>query len=86
MRRALLVIVILSLLGSATAQNCDQICNDYKNFAHHAGDPRTLAPLLKLYQACMQCAKGRGNMDCSPLASRSPNGIRCEYKAPPPAH
>lgn len=81
MRALLLAIFFLSLLSPAVAQSCDQICNDYKSFARRAGDPQTLAPLLKLYQACMQCAKGGGNMNCSPLASPSPNGIRCEYNA-----
>jgi hypothetical protein len=85
MRPMLRMIALLSLLSSATAQNCEQICNDYKSFALHAGDPKTMAPLQKLYQACMQCVKGNGSMNCSPLSSPSPNGVRCEYEAAPAA-
>jgi hypothetical protein len=81
-----LVALLLSLLFAdvAIAQSCDDICNEYKSFARHAGDPNTMEPLLKLYQACMECAKGAGQMNCAPLSDPDHQGMRCDY-APAPA-
>jgi hypothetical protein len=76
-----LISVFLILSTSwAGAQDCQQVCDDYKSYARKAGDPRTMEPLLKLYQACMACAKGAGNTECSSVqAPENGTGIRCEY-------
>ena len=75
-----LVLAVLSSRSKADGQ-CDEVCNTYKSFALKAGPPETLAPLLKLYQSCMECVKGAGHMDCSKIAPQgvTQEGIKCEY-------
>jgi hypothetical protein len=80
MRVCVVATFLLVLSECVSAQTCQQICDDYKSFARRAGAPQTLGPLLKLYQACMECAKGDGTLECSSLPGSAPNGARCEYK------
>jgi hypothetical protein len=79
MRTGLAMLFFVALVTTATAQTCEEICNDYKSFARRAGDPNTMAPLLKLYQACMECSRGAGNMNCQSITDPAHPGMRCDY-------
>ena len=76
----LILLLLASDMDLVRAQDCQQICEDYKSYARRAGDPRTMEPLLKLYQACMACTKGPGDMQCSNVQTPGNGmGTRCEY-------
>jgi hypothetical protein len=76
------VFVLLFVAKDAEAQSCQKVCDRYAEFAKKAGAPETITPLVQLYEACMKCSQGSGQVVCSTSPSQGPgNNMRCEYEA-----